>query len=140
MCTGSLEAKKAAAEGLTNLATCRSLAAAAGSRGSSEATSKMSNSQLPTERQATNPKIDVQRAGALAPLSAMLRQADEDCIQASANALYVLAGEEENRGVMQGSGIREALQSVLALGKAKPPKISQKTRTDCEHAISRMLV
>lgn len=136
---GSLEAKKAAAEGLTNLAACRSVAAPASTQASAGQVGQETRAQPPADANVHNPKVDVQRAGALPPLIAMLRQPDEECIQASANALYVLAGDEENRGVMQGNGTREALQSVLALGKAKPPKISQKTRTDCEHAVSRML-
>lgn len=134
---GSSQAKRAAAEGLTNLAACRSLAAAAPPQSSSAQAGQAS--RPPPEARDINPKIDVQRAGALAPLIAMLRQPDEGCIQASANALYVLAEDAENRSVMQGSGAREALQGVLALAKTKPPRISHKTRTDCEHAIARML-
>lgn len=138
MHAGTLDAKKAAAEGLTNLAACSSLVA------SSSATPTASSGQAGrTHEQSrssdSNPKVEVQRAGAIAPLLAMLRQQDEGCIQASATALYVLAEEEENRAVMQGSGVREALQSVLALSKAKPPKVSHKTRADCEQAVARML-
>lgn len=134
---GSLAAKRAAAEGLTNLAACRSLAAPASARAAAGPAGQAAGAPQPADNH--NPKVDVQRAGALPHLIAMLRQPDEACIQASANALYVLAEDEENRGVMKGNGTQEALQSVLALGKAKPPKISQKTKTDCEHAVSRML-
>jgi hypothetical protein len=83
--------------------------------------------------------MELQRAGAISPLVAMLRQADEALVQAAANTLYVLAQEEENRSIMQSSGVRQALQEVLALAKLRPPKISATTRQDCEHAISRMM-
>lgn len=119
---GVPEARRAAAEALTNMASTTQLTPASGGGGA-----------------AVNIKVEVQRAGALPALMHMLQMKDEKCVQAAANALYVLAGSEENRQVMQGAGVRPALQAVLAKGKLRPPQIGARTRRDCEDAIARML-
>eukprot|EP00892_Ulva_mutabilis_P003589 jgi/Ulvmu1/1601/UM111_0029.1 len=136
--TGLLEARKAAAEGLTNLAASSTLAPSRSLKPETQRGMVVQTTQQPQSTD-SNPKVEVQRAGAIAPLVAMLKQSDEACIQASASTLYVLAEDEENRAAMQAGSVREALQNVLALAKVKPPKISQQTRVDCEQAMSRML-
>jgi hypothetical protein len=128
---GVPEAKRAAAEALTNMASMTYLPSA-------DATSAAGSSST-GDKDAVNVKVDVQRAGAATPLVAMLKLADERCIQAAATALYVLAASDENRAAMQGSGVRQALQEVLAKAKRRPPAIGERTRRDCEEAIARML-
>jgi Armadillo/beta-catenin-like repeat len=86
-----------------------------------------------------NLKVEVMRAGAIPALTSMLRVPDETCIQAAANALYVIAQEEEGRTVMRDSGVVDALRAVIALAKQKPPRVAAQTRKDCEHALSRMI-
>jgi hypothetical protein len=86
-----------------------------------------------------NLKVEVQRAGAVPALTAMLKGADEGCIQAAANALYVLASDSENRSVMQSSDAVEALQAVIAQSKQRPPAISARTTKDCNEALIRIM-
>jgi Armadillo/beta-catenin-like repeat len=86
-----------------------------------------------------NLKVEVMRAGAIPALASMLRAPEEGCVRAAANALYVIAQEEEGRGAMQDSGVREALQAVIALAKQRPPRVAAQTRKDCEHTMTRMM-
>jgi hypothetical protein len=87
----------------------------------------------------TNMKIAVQRAGAIPALTAMLRQGDERCVQAAANALYVLAQAEENRAAMQAAGVVAALREALTRWKCRPPRIAERTKLDCEEALARVM-
>lgn len=109
---GLPDAKRAAAESLTNLAACTTLqtttAAERGMPASSGSPSRPPQAADTPSRGSFNPKIEVQRAGAISPLLAMLRcQGDEPLMRAAANTLYVLAEEEENRSIMQSSSVRQ---------------------------------
>lgn len=128
--TGIPEAKRAAAEALTNMASTTYMPPMKSSR---------QGTVTQDDHRSINLKVEVQRAGALPALVSLLRLKDERCVQAAANALYVLAASDENRKVMQDGGVRQALQEVLAKGKLRPPQITDRTRKDCEEAISRML-
>jgi hypothetical protein len=128
--TGIPEAKSAAADALTNMASTTYMLPLEGSR---QGTATLD------DHKSINLKVEVQRAGALPALTSMLRLKDERCVQAAANTLYVLAATDENRKGMQDGGVRQALQEVLAKGKLRPPQITDRTRKDCEEAVSRML-
>lgn len=110
---GLPDAKRSAAEALTNLAACSTLQTTSSAERGMPASingspKKPAQVEEASSRTSFNPKIEVQRAGAISPLLAMLRcHEDEALIVAAANTLYVLAEEEENRGIMQGSGVRQ---------------------------------
>jgi hypothetical protein len=126
------EARRASAEALTNLAsTPYSESGGPKEAGSGSKRSTKCNVNL---------KVEVQRAGAVPVLVAMLGMANEACIQAAANTLYVLAENDENHKVMAGAGVQSALLAVLAKSKAVPPQISDRTRRDCEEAMARVLM
>ena len=131
LAAGVPEAKRAAAEALTNMAATARIPPLATSnieskkqdRGSADGesasddppatrTSMSKRSSNGGENNNANAKIDVQRAGAVAPLMAMLKLSDQRCVQAAATALYVLAAEDENRAAMAQAGVRLALQEA----------------------------
>lgn len=116
------------------------MASTAGSRASSPTAAGPAEPKASRDLGGVDFRVEVQRAGALPALSAMLALQDERCIQAAATALYVLADNEENRQIMAGAGVRGALQAVLAKAKARPPGICERTRRDCEEAMARVLV
>ena len=131
LAAGVPEAKRAAAEALTNMAATARVPPLATSNSESEKqdrgsadgdsasadppatrTSMSKRSSNGEENNNANAKIDVQRAGAVAPLMAMLKLSDQRCVQAAATALYVLAAEDENRAAMAQAGVRLALQEA----------------------------
>ena len=128
---GLPSARAAAAESLINLASTP------GPRAGSPATPEP---KAPRDLGDVDMRVEVQRAGALPALTAMLTMPDERCVQAAATALYVLADNEENRRIMAGAGVRVALQAVLAKAKTRPAQICDRTRRDCEEAMARVIV
>jgi Armadillo/beta-catenin-like repeat len=92
--TGLPASRKAGAEALTTMAASRVLPVSC------------ADSRAQGSGSAVNLKVEVIRAGAIPALTSMLRVPDETCIQAAANALYVITQQEEGRTVMPDSGGR----------------------------------
>jgi hypothetical protein len=107
------DAKKAAADSLTNIAACTTLQTSSSTERGMLTSVKGSpikaiQAAEVSQKSSFNPKIEVQRAGAISPLIVMLRcHGDEGQMRAAANTLYVLAEEEENRSIMQDAGVRQ---------------------------------
>jgi len=132
-CVGLPLAQHAAAEALTNMAAI-GVTAFVPQQSSADKLAP----RVAAAGDTVNLKLEVQRAGAVPALTALLKSGDEGCVQAAANALYVLAQEAENRSAMQQAGVVAALQTVIAKGKLRPPTVSKRTAQDCSEAMLRI--
>lgn len=85
-----------------------------------------------------DPKVEVIRAGAMAPLVSLVRSSPhESCVVEACEALYCLAGCDAGKDAAVSAGARDALQEVVLKGKRK--EVGDKAAKAAYDALMRLL-